>query len=156
MYRVALGYDLHRLKRAEKSSVICGGIKIPCEFIIDGAHSDGDVVFHALTDALFSVIGKDIGVEFPNTELENLNRSSNEFLYYAFQSIIDSYRIVNIDIVVICDQPKISSYALAIRQNIAKYVQMEIENITIRGKTTEQTNLLTIQAYANVLFQKIK
>ena len=154
MYRVALGYDLHRLKIAKDSAVICGGIEIPCNLSIDGAHSDGDVVFHALTDALFSVVGKDIGVEFPNTDPKNLNRSSDEFLSCAFDSIKNSYRIVNIDIVVICDKPKIAVHSLEIRKNIAIYLQMDIEDITIRGKTTEQTSPLTIQAYTNVLFQK--
>jgi len=154
MYRVALGYDLHRLKISKDSTVICGGIEIPCGLVIDGAHSDGDVIFHALTDALFSVVGKDIGVEFPNTDPQNLNRSSDEFLSCAFESMKDSYHIINIDIVLICDKPKISPYSLEIRRNIAKLLQMDIENITIRGKTTEQTNPLTIQAYTNVLFQK--
>lgn len=154
MYRVALGYDLHRLKIAENSIVICGGIEIPCDLAIDGAHSDGDVIFHALTDALFSVVGKDIGVEFPNTDPQNFNRSSDEFLSYAFESIKDSYRIVNMDMLVICDKPKIAVHSLEIRKNIATLLQMDIENITIRGKTTEQTNPLTIQAYTNVLFQK--
>ena len=156
MYRVALGYDLHRLKIAKDSTVICGGIEIPCDLAIDGAHSDGDVIFHALTDALFSVVGKDIGVEFPNTDPQNLNRSSDEFLSCAFENIKNSYCIINIDIVVICDKPKISPYSLEIRKNIATLLQMDIEDITIRGKTTEQTNLLTIQAYTNVLFQKNK
>lgn len=154
MYRVALGYDLHRLKIAENSIVICGGIKLPCDLAIEGAHSDGDVIFHALTDALFSVVGKDIGVEFPNTDPQNLNRSSDEFLSCAFESIQNNYRIVNIDMVVICDKPKISPYSVEIRKNIAKLLQMDIENISIRGKTTEQTNPLTIQAYTNVLFRK--
>ena len=154
MYRVALGYDLHRLKIAENSIIICGGIEIPCDLAIDGAHSDGDVIFHALTDALFSVVGKDIGVEFPNTDPQNLNRSSNEFLSCAFDSIKNSHCIVNIDIVVICDKPKIAVYSLEIRKNIASLLQMAIEDVTIRGKTTEQTNPFTIQAYTNVLFQK--
>lgn len=90
MYRVALGYDLHRLQESSSDFVMCSGVKIPCEFCIDGAYSDGDVVFHALTDALLSLSGTDIGQVFPNTSPENHLRDSREFLEYAFDTIVDS------------------------------------------------------------------
>ncbi|MGL5956768.1 MAG: 2-C-methyl-D-erythritol 2,4-cyclodiphosphate synthase [Brevinema sp.] len=153
MYRVALGYDLHRLQRNSLGGVICAGIYIPCDYTIEGAHSDGDVVFHALTDALLSISGTDIGKVFPNTAAENYHRNSQEFLEYAFNSIKQQYRIINADIVVICDFPKISSYTHEMKHNIS--ILLDTDDVSIRGKTTENTKPLVIEAYSNVLFQKI-
>lgn len=155
MYRIALGYDLHRLIIKENSSIICGGINIPCNYQIEGAHSDGDVIFHALTDALLSLTGTDIGQVFPNDSEENFQRNSLDFITYAFKSMKSIYRIVNIDIVVICDAPKISPHAFSIRENIASILDISINDISIRGKTTEKTKPLSIEAYCNTLFQKI-
>ncbi len=154
MYKVALGYDLHRLKKENNSSVVCGGVDIVCDLMIDGAHSDGDVVYHAITDALLSPMGTDIGLVFPNTDPLYKDKKSNFFVSYAYNLVQPQYSIMSIDIVVICDKPKISPYALAIRENIATLLEMSIEDISIRGKTTEGTRPLTIEAYANVLFQK--
>lgn len=155
MYRVALGYDLHRLKSCSQGAVICGGVRIPCEYELDGAHSDGDTIFHALTDALLSLVGEDIGGIFSNTDPVNKNRKSSDFLLYAFDCIKEFYYIVNIDIIVICDQPKISPWVSSIKKIIASYLNIEENRISIRGKTTEGTRPLTIETYTNVLFQKI-
>ncbi len=154
MYRIALGYDLHRLQKSSSDFVVCAGIKLPCDFRIEGAYSDGDVVFHALTDALLSLSGTDIGQVFPNTAPENHLRDSVEFLEYARDSIADRYSVVNIDIVVICDKPKISPHALAMKNKIADILEVDVEDISIRGKTTEDTKPLVIECYCNVLFQK--
>ncbi|MGL4676918.1 MAG: 2-C-methyl-D-erythritol 2,4-cyclodiphosphate synthase [Brevinema sp.] len=153
MYRIALGYDLHRLQMHEYGVIVCAGIEIPCNYTIEGAHSDGDVVFHALTDALLSVSDTDIGKIFPNTALENKNRNSQDFLEYAFDLLKTRYRIINIDIVVICDAPKIFSYTQEMKEKLS--LLLEVEDISIRGKTTENTKPLVIEVYSNVLFQKI-
>ncbi len=153
MYKIALGYDLHRLQKSSSDFVVCAGIKIPCDFCIEGAHSDGDVVFHALTDALLSLSGTDIGQVFPNTASENHLRDSKDFLEYARDSIVDKYKVINIDVVVICDKPKISPHALAMKNKIAEILR--VDDISIRGKTTENTKPLVIECYCNVLFQKI-
>ncbi|MGL4387902.1 MAG: 2-C-methyl-D-erythritol 2,4-cyclodiphosphate synthase [Brevinema sp.] len=149
--RIALGYDLHRTICSENGVVVCGGVSISCGLEIDGAHSDGDVVYHALTDALLSVRGTDIGVVFSNTDSQHKNKNSKEFVAYAYNSL-DYYLISNIDIVVICDQPKISSHALAIRQNISLLLNVPIDRISVRGKTTENTRINIIEAYVNILF----
>ncbi len=84
MYRTSLGYDLHKLSSGS-SGIICGGVHIDCPLQIESAHSDGDVVLHALTDSLLSTIGTDIGVVFPNDDPANKNRNSRDFLDYAYK-----------------------------------------------------------------------
>ncbi len=153
MYRTALGYDLHRLKSPSAKGIICAGVHIDCGLEIEAAHSDGDVVFHALTDALLSTVGTDIGTAFPNDDPANKNRDSRDFLEYAFSRL--QYGIVNIDIVIICDKPKISPHAQTMIKKISEILGTPLDSISIRGKTTENTSPNTIQAYANVLFKKI-
>ncbi len=153
MYRVALGYDLHRLQKKSSGFVVCAGVEVPCEFCTEGAHSDGDVVYHALTDALLSLSGTDIGQVFPNIAPENHLRDSQDFLQYAKNTIKNKYNIANIDIVIICDSPKISPHALEMKNKISAI--LGTEDISIRGKTTENTRPLTIECYCNVLFKKI-
>ncbi|MGL4367945.1 MAG: 2-C-methyl-D-erythritol 2,4-cyclodiphosphate synthase [Brevinemataceae bacterium] len=155
MYRVSLGYDLHRLKQQENGNVFCGGISIPCDLIVDGAHSDGDVLLHALTDAFLSLCCTDIGIEFPNTDPKNKNRPSIEFLKYALDKIYQDFKPINIDIVMICDYPKIGKYAPIIRQNLSSIIGISDQVISVRGKTTEDTKPLIIEAYVNMLVQKI-
>lgn len=153
MYRVALGYDLHCMAAQKNSSIMCGGIEIPCDFVIKDAHSDGDVVLHALTDAFLSLCSTDIGQKFPNTDLLNYGRSSRDFILYA-NNQIEKYDVINIDIIVICDFPKIAPYTLEIACHIADLLSISAGDISIRGKTTENTQPLIIQAYTNVLFKK--
>lgn len=156
MYRIALGYDLHRMSDCVSGFIMCGGIAIPCDLQIEGAHSDGDVVYHALTDTLLSVVGTDIGIEFPNTDPRYKDKESSYFLNYAFGLMKKKYYLINIDIIVICDVPKISPYTFSIKENITHLLKIPIEDISIRGKTTEQTRPYSIEAYANILFKKIE
>ncbi|MGL4561578.1 MAG: 2-C-methyl-D-erythritol 2,4-cyclodiphosphate synthase [Brevinema sp.] len=149
--RIALGYDLHRMITETDGIVVCGGVPISNNLKIDGAHSDGDVIYHALTDALLSVQGTDIGIVFSNTDPKNKNKNSKEFVIYAYNSL-ENYTISNIDIVVICDRPKISPYVSEIKQNISALLNLPLDKISVRGKTTENTKINTIEAYVNVLF----
>lgn len=149
--RIALGYDLHRVEVLDHGILVCGGVPIKCGLVIDGAHSDGDVIYHALTDALLSVQGCDIGTVFPNTDPQYKNKNSKEFVEYAYQSL-QNYVISNIDIVVICDRPKIFPYADQIKYNIAQLTNISTDKISVRGKTTENTKPNIIEAFVNVLF----
>ncbi|MGL4394726.1 MAG: 2-C-methyl-D-erythritol 2,4-cyclodiphosphate synthase [Brevinema sp.] len=151
--RIALGYDLHRTHNVESGSIVLGGVLIPCGLEIDGAHSDGDVVYHALTDAMLSVQGTDIGIVFSNTDPAHKNKDSKEFVTYAFDNL-KNYNIGNIDIVIICDQPKIAPHAMAMRQNISELLGLSIDRVSVRGKTTENTRINTIEAFVNVLFME--
>jgi len=153
-YRIATGYDLHKISKSEENCIKCGGHDIICDYKIDGAHSDGDAVFHALTDALLTVKHTDIGILFPNNMPINRNRESKYFLLSAYRLIKDEYLINNIDIIVISDELKIAPHNLSIRKNISQLLDLLIDEISIKGKTTENTKLNTIEVYATVLLKK--
>lgn len=154
MLRIALGYDLHRLKFKENTGIILGGIFLPCDYSIDGAHSDGDVLSHAITDAFFSLVKLDIGRVFPDTDPKNKDLDSFIFLQEAFDQTKGKYQIVNIDTIIICDYPKIALYADNIIDNLADFLSINRSDISLRGKTTEGTREGTIEVFVTALFEK--
>ncbi len=109
MFRVGIGFDIHRLE--EGKNLIIGGVEIPFE---KGwvAHSDGDIFFHALTDAILGALGKgDIGELFPDTKEENKNKSSDIFLKEAVRIMEkNGYEIENIDTYILLQKPKLLPY----------------------------------------------
>ena len=138
--RVGHGYDLHRLVTKEDGgkTMIIGGVTIDCQW---GplAHSDGDAVMHAMTDAILSAIGSpDLGTLFPNGASENKGRNSAEFLIEAISKANEGgWAIGNIDITVICDEPKIASHRQKICESLRKLSGVPIN---IKGKSHEETN----------------
>ena len=109
MYRVGLGCDQHRYKAGH--GILLGGVEIPAEYGVE-AHSDGDVLLHALTDALLGAVAAgDIGELFPDTSAENRERCSQDFIYEARRILADKgYSLVNVDIVIQAEKPRISGY----------------------------------------------
>jgi len=138
--RIGHGYDLHRLEASEQDGGLLkvGGIEVKCGLKAI-AHSDGDVVMHALADALLSAIGEpDIGQLFPDTATENKNRDSAEFLVEAIERInLGGWAIGNVAITVICDQPKIAPHREQICESLRRYI---VAPIHIKGKTCEGTD----------------
>ena len=137
MYRVGIGFDFHRLEEGKKLTI--GGVLIPSEkgFL---AHSDGDIFFHALTDALLGAVGYgDIGELFPDTDNKWKDVDSAIFLKEAKRIITElGYQIVNIDGVIILEKPKIKPYRDKIIQNTAKVLEIDKNQIFIKGKTYEK------------------
>lgn len=150
--RVALGYDSHRLTGG--GGLVLGGVFVPCDFAVEGAHSDGDVLFHALTDALLSPFGTDIGVLYPNTAPEWKGADSSFFVKDAAKMLLKVYDIMNIDILIIADAPKISPHAEAIRQKTASLLSIDVSLLSLRGKTTEGTQPHLMQAFCTALFSR--
>ena len=153
MMRIGLGYDLHRLTEGKK--LFLGGVEIPFS---KGpiAHSDGDVLLHALCDGLLGATGEgDIGMHFPDTKPEYEGMSGIELLKRTYEIIQkkNRYNIVNIDTVIICDEPKITEYTDKIKANIAKRLDIAKDQINIKAKTTENTAKETISSYAVVLIE---
>ena len=153
--RVGHGYDLHRLDSPENGGkkMVIGGVHIDSE-IGPVAHSDGDAVMHAMTDALLSAIGdSDLGTLFPNTSDENENRDSKEFLAEAVtRANAGGWAIGNIDVTVLCDEPKIGPLREKICANLRSFVGAPI---TIKGKTHEGTNRGgAIEVHAVALVQR--
>lgn len=136
MIRIGQGYDVHKLKEG-RELVLCG-VKIPWEKGLDG-HSDADVALHALCDALLGAAALgDIGRLFPDNDDRYLGISSILLLKETSRRLFESgYKIINADITVIAQKPKISPYIENMRENIAKALGVGVEQISVKGTTTE-------------------
>ncbi|MCK9548776.1 MAG: 2-C-methyl-D-erythritol 2,4-cyclodiphosphate synthase [Sphaerochaeta sp.] len=137
MIRIGSGWDLHRLVPSGKPLII-GGIEIPSK---KGplAHSDGDVLIHALIDALLGALAKgDIGSHFPDTDPAYKDIDSMELLKSVLQQELPPYTIINVDATIILQVPKLRAHIDAIRENLSKNLSLPIEYISIKAKTAEQ------------------
>jgi 2-C-methyl-D-erythritol 2,4-cyclodiphosphate synthase len=135
--RIGQGIDFHRLEIGR--DLWLGGINIPSE---KGcvAHSDGDVLIHAICDALLGAAGlPDIGHYFPDTSAEYKNIDSKILLKKTFDLIREkNFRVVNIDSTVCLEKPKIASFIPAMRSIVSDILGAESENIAIKATTTEK------------------
>jgi 2-C-methyl-D-erythritol 2,4-cyclodiphosphate synthase len=134
--RVGIGFDIHRFKKGRK--LFLGGINIPYKLGLDG-HSDADVLLHALGDAFLGAMAKpDIGQNFPDTDPRYKNISS-KFLLDRVMKIMQQERFkpINIDCLVITDEPKINIFTNKIKASIAKITGLNRNSIGIKAKTTE-------------------
>jgi 2-C-methyl-D-erythritol 2,4-cyclodiphosphate synthase len=155
--RVGIGYDCHRLVHGRR--LFLGGVEIPFSKGLLG-HSDGDVILHAITDALLGTISEeDIGSFFPDSDERIRGIRSTEILSHIIALLEErGYKVVNIDAVVIAQEPKIAHYRGAIRDKIAGLTKIPIENVSIKGKTTEglgfQGRGEGIEVYAVALIER--
>ena len=136
IYRVGHGYDVHRF--GEGDFITLGGIKIPYHhgFI---AHSDGDVLIHSLCDALLgSIAAGDIGQHFPDTDDQYKDIASSRLLTQVHRLLTqDQYSIVNIDITIVAQAPKMSPFIQAMRQALVDVLGILLDQINIKATTTE-------------------
>ena len=141
MFRIGIGFDLHRFEIGKK--LIIGGIEIPFEKGFK-AHSDGDIFFHSLADALLGAIGYgDIGELFPDTDDKWKDIESSVFLKKAYSIVKEKgYEIVNIDSVVIMEKPKLKPYRKKIIENTAKILEINSNIIFLKGKTNEKLGFI--------------
>ena len=141
-HRIGHGYDLHRLEpngdNQPGRALILGGVEIQHD---RGpiAHSDGDALLHAVTDALLGAIGApDIGQLFPDDDPRNESCNSRVFLDAAVQHVRDAgYVIGNLDSTIICERPKLSPHKDLMRANLAAGLGVSENQINIKGKTHE-------------------
>jgi 2-C-methyl-D-erythritol 4-phosphate cytidylyltransferase/2-C-methyl-D-erythritol 2,4-cyclodiphosphate synthase len=134
--RIGNGYDLHRLIAGR--ALILGGVTIPFELGLDG-HSDADIVCHAVTDAVLgaAAIG-DIGRLFPDTDPQWKGADSIALLTGAIAKVhAAGYRVSNVDVTVIAQKPKLLPYLDAMRANLAAALGVEIDAVSVKGKTNE-------------------
>lgn len=136
MQRVGIGYDIHRLEIGRK--LILGGVQIPFEKGLV-AHSDGDVLIHAIIDALLGAMGeRDIGNFFPDTDKKYKDISSSILLKEIVKKIKEkNVEIVNIDSTIIIEKPKISDFIDEIEKKLSEILEINPENISIKAKTNE-------------------
>lgn len=134
--RVGMGYDVHRL--VEGRDLIIGGVKIPYEKGLDG-HSDADVLLHAVMDALLGAAALgDIGKHFPDTDPEYEGADSVRLLEQVGGLIEEAgYLIENIDATIIAQRPKMRDYIDTMRENIARALEIEINQVNVKATTEE-------------------
>lgn len=135
-FRTGIGYDSHRF--ADEGRMLLGGVEVAQDIHLAG-HSDGDAIAHALTDAVLGAAAAgDIGEMFPDTDPANRNRDSMEMLRAAISRVREAgYQVVNADVTVITEQPKIAKFRNAIRESLAKSLGVSIDDVSVKGKTNE-------------------
>jgi 2-C-methyl-D-erythritol 2,4-cyclodiphosphate synthase len=140
-YRIGLGTDFHQLTAGRKLMV--GGIEIPHSKGSLG-HSDGDVLLHAICDALLGALNLgDIGMHFPDTDQSLKDINSRILLEKTFNLIYKKgFRIINMDAVICLEQPKIMAYAGAMRKVIAGILEVGEDEISIKATTTEKLGFI--------------
>jgi len=157
MIRIGLGYDIHRLKKGRK--FLLGGIELPFEKGEEG-HSDGDVLAHAVSDALLgaSALG-DIGEMFPPSDPKWKDADSMELLRSVYEKVRQAgYVLNNLDCVIICEKPKVLPFRDVIRKSLADVLETSIENVFLKGKTAEGLSVVgkgkAVEVIAQCLLEK--
>ncbi len=157
-FRVGQGYDVHRFGLGDH--IMLCGVAVPhTQGVI--AHSDGDVAIHALCDALLGALALgDIGVHFPDTDTAYKNADSSQLLSQVYQMISGrGWELVNTDITIIAEQPKVLPYRELMRQRLAQVLQIALDAVSVKATTTEKLGFEGrkegIAAQAIVLLQRI-
>ena len=158
MYRVGMGYDVHKLVTGRK--LILGGVEIQHDLGLLG-HSDADVLLHAIKDAILGAAALgDIGRHFPDTDEAYKGISSMVLLRKVKDLILkEGYKVNNIDATIAAQQPKIAPYIKDMNENIAQTLKIEASQVNVKATTTEGLGFVGnkegIAAYAIVSLIKI-
>ena len=134
--RIGQGYDVHAF--GDGDHVMLGGVRVPHERGVL-AHSDGDVVLHALCDAMLGALALgDIGRHFPPSDPQWKGADSRAFLRHCNVLIRDrGWQVGNTDITVVCEKPKVGPHAQAMREAIASDLRIDVDAVSIKATTTE-------------------
>ena len=134
--RIGHGYDVHRLVAGRE--LILGGVKIPHELGLLG-HSDADVLLHAVSDALLGAAGLgDIGKHFPDTDPQYKGADSLKLLQIVGQKVAAAgYRVSNIDVTMIAQQPKLRPHIETMERNIASALVIDVSRVNVKATTEE-------------------
>lgn len=157
MFRVGLGYDIHKL--VEDRPLIIGGIEIPYEKGLLG-HSDADVLIHAIIDGMLGALAlSDIGTHFPDTDPKYKGISSVELLKHVLGLIREKgYVINNIDSNIILQEPKMKPHIPNMVKKLSEVLEIEENQLSIKAKTNEQMDAVgekkAIEANAVVMLRK--
>ena len=134
--RIGMGYDVHKL--VENRDLILGGVKIPYEKGLLG-HSDADVLLHAIMDSLLGAAALgDIGKHFPDTDPKYKGADSIKLLEFVGELLNkNNYKISNIDATIIAQRPKMAPHIPAMRENIARALNIDLDQINVKATTEE-------------------
>ena len=158
MYRIGIGYDIHKLTTGR--DLIIGGVKITHEKGLLG-HSDADVLIHAIIDAMLGALAlSDIGTIFPDTSELYKDADSTVLLRDVYNLIKEKkYVIENIDSNIIAQQPKMMPYITKMKEVLCKILEIETDRLSIKAKTNEKMDAvgqeLAIEAQAVVLMKRV-
>ncbi len=156
--RIGTGWDLHRLIKGRK--LMIGGVQIPFHSG-EEAHSDGDVLIHAVIDAILGAAALgDIGTHFPPSDAQYKDVSSLVLLKHTVGLLTEAgYRIINLDATVILQEPKLKPYIGNIREKLAEALTLNIDRISIKAKTKEKVDATgegkAVESIASVLIEGI-
>jgi len=163
MPRVGFGFDNHRLVPGRR--FLIGGVEIPSP-VGEQAHSDGDVLLHALCDALYGAVGRgDIGEHFPDTDGRWKDRPSTEFVEHALRTVSEAgYRLVNVDATVVLEKIKLSPHKRRIADNIRSLIRpywtLPEDAVSIKAKTAERCDAVgrgdAVEALVAVLLEEAR
>ena len=134
--RIGQGFDVHAF--GDGDHVVLGGVRIPHERGVL-AHSDGDVVIHALCDAMLGALALgDIGIHFPPSDPRWKGADSRTFLRHCAELIGErGWRVGNCDVTVICERPKVAPHAAAMRANLAADLGIDVDAVSVKATTSE-------------------
>ena len=155
--RVGNGYDVHQLD--DNLELILGGIKVPSSKGII-AHSDGDILIHAVSDALLGAAGLgDIGYFFPDTDPRNKGIDSSKILVDVCNKLRkDSFLVVNVDATIVLQTPKLSPFIVSIKNSLSNILEIQSSRVNIKATTGENMGFVGrgegIACYATVLIEK--
>lgn len=157
MLRIGNGYDVHKLVEGRK--LILGGVEIPHTKGVLG-HSDGDVLIHAIMDAMLGALALgDIGQHFPDTDMKYENIDSTILLTRVKELIAErGYRIINLDSIIVLQKPKVKPYIEAMRKRVAEILEIDIEQVSVKATTEEKLGFTGdesgVKSYCVVLLEK--
>ena len=157
MLRIGNGYDVHVLTEGRR--LVLGGVEIPHIKGVLG-HSDGDVLVHAIMDAMLGALALgDIGQHFPDTDMQYKNIDSMLLLSKVKELIYSKgYKIINLDSIIVLQKPKVKPYIEAMRKRIAEVLELEIEQVSVKATTEEKLGFTGdesgVKSYCVVLLEK--
>ena len=156
-FRVGSGVDVHAFGPGD--SLVLGGVRIPHSRGVI-AHSDGDVLLHALVDALLGAAGLgDLGEHFPDSDPQWRGADSRQFVAAALAMLERrSFRVVNVDLTLLAQQPRLAPWREAIRHAIATLLGVELQDVNLKATTTEHLGFIGrnegLMAMATVLLSR--
>jgi len=160
-HRVGIGYDIHRLEPDvdRDAGIVVANVRVPCPFRVI-AHSDGDVVLHALCDALLGAVGAgDLGEYFPDTDAAHRGRNSAEFVYAVCAlPALSTWRLANLDVNIIAQAPRLLAYKPSMRARLAEIFSLPLDAVGLKARTNEECDAVgekrALQAHAVVLLER--
>lgn len=141
MIRIGQGFDVHRVDAGDGMTL--GGLWVPCAYRVV-AHSDGDIVLHAIMDAMLGALALgDIGQLFPDTDASFQGADSAELTREVRRlCLAEGYSVSNLDVTILCEVPKIAPIRETMRQCIADVLETVVDQISVKATTTEQLGFI--------------